>query len=180
MANRPNRQPLITAGTLLGIGLGGFVDGIVLHQLLQVHNMLTAKYPKVGVDAQTALVNPQINMFWDGLFHAFTWVMTAIGVALLWRAVGRRDVPRSTRTLVGSMAFGWGLFNLVEGVINHHLLHIHHVTETAGHLLWDLLFLASGVVLILSGWALIRAGRADQASRLGSAEPGAALDPADM
>jgi uncharacterized membrane protein len=26
------RRPLISAGTLLGIGLGGFVDGIVLHQ----------------------------------------------------------------------------------------------------------------------------------------------------
>lgn len=161
MASGSDRRPLISAGTLLGIGMGGFVDGIVFHQILQVHNMLTARYPKTGVDAQTALVNTQINMFWDGLFHAFTWGMTAAGLALLWRAVRRGDVPLSTRTFVGSMALGWGLFNLVEGVIDHHLLHLHHVTETEGHLLWDLLFLASGVVLTLGGWALIRAGRAD-------------------
>ena len=59
------------------------------------------------------------------------------------------------------MALGWGLFNLVEGVIDHHLLHIHHVTETEGHLKWDLLFLVSGVDFILIGWFMIRAGRED-------------------
>lgn len=161
MSAKPNRRPLIAAGVLLGVGLGGFVDGIVFHQLLQVHGMLTAKYPRTGVDAATALVNAEINMFWDGLFHAFTWAATAAGLALLWRAVRRPDVPLSTRTLLGALALGWGLFNLVEGVVNHHLLHLHHVTETDSHLLWDLLFLASGAGLLALGGALIRAGRAD-------------------
>ena len=32
------------------------------------------------------LANAKINMVWDGLFHALTWVMTAAGVALLWHA----------------------------------------------------------------------------------------------
>lgn len=159
MSNGPHRRPLISAGMLLGIGMGGFADGIVFHQILQVHHMLTARYPKTGVDAQTALVNLQINMFWDGLFHAFTWLMTAVGLALLWRAVQRGDVALSTRTLVGSMALGWGLFNLVEGIIDHHVLHLHHVTETDDHLLWDLLFLASGVLLMAIGATVIRAGK---------------------
>jgi uncharacterized membrane protein len=159
MADGVNQRPLISAGTLLGIGMGGFVDGIVFHQLLQVHNMLTAKYPKTGVDPATAVVNIEINMFWDGMFHALTWVTTAVGLALLWRAVQDRGVPLSTKTFVGSMFFGWGLFNLVEGVIDHHILHIHHVTETADHLIWDVAFLGSGVVFMLAGWAAIRAGR---------------------
>jgi Predicted membrane protein (DUF2243) len=30
-------------GILLGVGLGGFVDGIVLHQILQWHHMLTIR-----------------------------------------------------------------------------------------------------------------------------------------
>ena len=30
-----------SAGILLGVGLGGFFDGIVLHQLLQWHHMIT-------------------------------------------------------------------------------------------------------------------------------------------
>ena len=29
---------------LLGLGLGGFVDGIVLHQVLQWHHMLTGEH----------------------------------------------------------------------------------------------------------------------------------------
>ncbi|MFN6514127.1 MAG: DUF2243 domain-containing protein [Nostoc sp. CreGUA01] len=29
------RTPLIIAGIVLGLGLGGFIDGILLHQLLQ-------------------------------------------------------------------------------------------------------------------------------------------------
>ena len=36
----------IAAGILFGLGLGGFFDGIVLHQILQWHHMLTdAGYP---------------------------------------------------------------------------------------------------------------------------------------
>lgn len=156
-----DRRPLIAAATLLGIGLGGFVDGIVFHQILQTHQMLTGKLPP------TSVRNIEINMFWDGLFHAFTWASTMTGMALLWRAGKRPDVPWSTRTFVGGQAFGWGLFNLVEGIIDHHILHIHHVTETENHLVWDLAFLASGVVLIGVGLALIRAGRDDATARGG-------------
>ncbi len=164
MDQRPNRRPLIAAGTLLGIGLGGFADGIVFHQLLQVHNMLTARYPETGVDVATAVVNLEINMFWDGLFHTFCWAMTVLGLALLWRAVRRRDVPLSTRAFVGSVVLGSGLFNLVEGLIDHELLGIHHVVEAGNHLLWDMAFLASGVILILIGWAVIRAGQIEVAN----------------
>lgn len=143
-------RPLISAGTLLGIGLGGFIDGILFHQILQVHNMLSARFPK------TSIANIEINMFWDGLFHAFTWLMTAIGLAMLWSAVRRSDVVLSTRSLVGSLVMGWGIFNLVEGTINHLILNIHHVVEGPDHLPYDLAFLASGVVMILAGISLIR------------------------
>src|SRR4051794_35429080 len=37
---RPARLRL--PGTILGVGLGGFVDGILLHQILQWHHMLTS------------------------------------------------------------------------------------------------------------------------------------------
>ena len=155
MRDETTRRPLIAAGTALGIGMGGFVDGIVLHQLLQVHNMLSAKYPTKSVDTETLLVNLQINMFWDGLFHVLTWAMTAVGLALLWNSVRRADVALSGKTLMGSMILGWGLFNLVEGIIDHHILHIHHVTETANHLLWDVAFLGSGIAMIAAGWMMI-------------------------
>ena len=145
-----NPRCLISAGTMLGIGLGGFLDGIILHQVLQVHNMLSARKPR------DSIVNMEINMFWDGLFHAFTWMVTAIGLWMLWRAVQRRDVTLSGRRLVGAMIFGWGLFNLVEGIINHHILDIHHVVERLGVSIWDWAFLAvGGVIFIVLGWMLI-------------------------
>ena len=154
MATELTRRPLISAGTLLGVGMGGFVDGIVFHQILQVHNMLSAKRPPDTV------VNIQVNMVWDGLFHAFTWATTAFGLMLLFRAARRAEVPWSGKTLIGSMFFGWGLFNLVEGVIDHHILHVHHVVERLGGVsIWDWAFLASGVLFMAIGYGMIRAGR---------------------
>jgi len=145
-----NRRPLIASGTLLGIGLGGFVDGILFHQILQLHNMLSNWVPR------TTLANEEINMFWDGLFHAFTWIMTAAGLALLWRAVKRPDALLSGKTLIASLLLGWGLFNLIEGLIDHQLLQVHHVVQNGNHLLWDMLFLASGVLLMLVATWMIR------------------------
>jgi uncharacterized membrane protein len=120
MADSMTRRPLIAAGTLLGIGMGGFVDGILFHQLLQVQSMLSARVTR------STVAGLEVNMFWDGLFHVLSWTVTALGLALLWKAVQRPDVPLSTKTFVGAMAIGWGLFNLVEGIIDHHLMHIRH------------------------------------------------------
>ena len=156
MANDRRRGPLIAAGVLMGAGLGGFVDGITLHQILQWHNMLSAQIPPNN------LVNAKINMYWDGLFDAAVWVTTVIGLFLLWRAGQRRDVPWSGRTFLGALSIGWGLFNVVEGIIDHQLLGIHHVYEyTVNKLPWDMSFLAVGVVLLLIGWMLIRSGSGD-------------------
>jgi uncharacterized membrane protein len=38
------------AGILIGIGMGGFVDGIVLHQMAQWHNMLSNIVPPHTMD----------------------------------------------------------------------------------------------------------------------------------
>ena len=161
---RSTRRPLIAAGTTLGIGLGGFVDGILFHQILQLHSMLSAKYPTTGdLPAKTLATHLEVNMFWDGLFHALTWTMVVAGLAMLWTAVRDRRVPLSTRTLVGSILLGFGLFNFVEGIIDHHLLHLHHVVETPNHLVYDPMFLASGLMLIGVGGWLIKSDGLDEA-----------------
>jgi uncharacterized membrane protein len=56
------------------------------------------------------------------------------------------------------MLVGWGLFNLVEGVVDHHLLGIHHVRTGGNETAWDLAFLAFGALLAVTGWALARSG----------------------
>ena len=144
----------LAPGVVLGIGLGGFVDGIVLHQVLQWHHMLTsAGYPPNSVS------NLNLNTLFDGLFHAATWIATAIGLFMLHRAVRRRRAW-SGRRLLGGMAIGWGGFNLVEGIIDHHVLHIHHVVERLGVSLWDWLFLGlGGVGLIVLGLLIMNTGR---------------------
>jgi uncharacterized membrane protein len=146
-----NVRRLAVAGTVIGLGMGGFFDGILFHQILQLHSMLTGRLPK------TTIPNIEVNMFWDGLFHAATWTLTLIGLFLLWSAVKDRTTLLDTRSFLGSLLLGWGLFNLVEGVIDHLVLGLHHVVENApNHLPADLAFLASGVVLIVVGWGMIR------------------------
>jgi len=151
-------KPLRTAGILLGIGLGGFVDGILLHQVLQLHNMLSAKY------FPDTLANEQINMFWDGMFHAVTWLVTAAGLWRLWRVAQRNESPLQSNVFVGSMVLGWGLFNLVEGVIDHQILGLHNVVQRAApgpQLFWDLAFLVVGGIgfIGLGVWQIRRGQR---------------------
>jgi len=146
------RAPLIAAGICLGIGLGGFFDGIVLHQLLQWHHMLSSKYPLINRS------NTDLNMLWDGLFHAFDWVMTVVGVYLLWRAGGRDDVPWSLNTFFGSLLMGFGLFDTVEGIIDHQILGIHHVKPGPNQLTWDLGFILFGILLFVVGWMIVGRG----------------------
>lgn len=155
----------VVAGILLGLGLGGFFDGIVLHQLLQWHHLVTsAGYPPDSV------ANLEINTLADGLFHAATYVFTVAGLVVLWRRARRPHRPWSGKRFVGSVLVGFGVFNLVEGTISHQILQIHHVNETAPRdqwIWWDLGFLAWGAVMMAIGWALIAAGRRAEAVSAG-------------
>jgi uncharacterized membrane protein len=159
VAGNPGRQhlspvPLTTSSTVLGIGLGGFVDGIVLHQILQWHEMLSNKMPP------TTLVTKSVNMFWDGIFHAFCLVVVVIGVILLWKMLWRQDIDRSGNLLAGGLLVGWGLFNIVEGLIDHHLLKLHNVREITDNVgAWNWGFIGLSVIMLLLGYALINKKR---------------------
>jgi uncharacterized membrane protein len=72
---------------------------------------------------------------------------------------------------LGSAALGWGLFNVVEGLIDHYLLELHHVHPGENEAAWEMAFLVFGALLIAGGSKLIRAGRHDQAAR-GAPTPG--------
>lgn len=158
------RAPSIALpGILLGIGLGGFLDGILLHQVLQWHHMLSSSgadnigIPPYPIDTVPGL---EMNTLWDGLFHVFTWLAVLIGLAILYsRVVDARGEVWSSRVLRGWILFGWGLFNVVEGIVDHHLLGIHHVRPGENQLWWDIGFLALGVLLMIVGWGLQRSGK---------------------
>lgn len=147
------------AGILLGVGLGGFFDGIVLHQILQWHHMATS----AGFPADT-VPNLRLNVMLDGLFHVVTWSATLAGLAMLWRASQRSHAPWSGKLLAGTMLIGFGAFNVVEGVIAHHLLGLHHVNETAPPglwIYWDIGFLVWGAAMLAIGARLLRTGSAE-------------------
>jgi uncharacterized membrane protein len=150
-------------GTILGVGLGGFVDGILLHQILQWHHMLTStNTDNIGVDYYPAdtVHGLKVNTVWDGLFHTFTWLAVLVGLALLYsRVTHSRGRVWASRVLWGWILVGWGVFNLVEGVIDHHILSIHHVHSGAYQTWWDIGFLAFGALLVLGGWLLQHSGR---------------------
>ncbi|SES23122.1 Uncharacterized membrane protein [Lentzea xinjiangensis] len=131
------------AAVVLGVGIGGFIDGIVVHQLLGWHHMLSGWYPSSDM---------QLMMVGDGLFHLLCLVIVLIGVALL-----NRTAPLPERVLLGGILAGWGVFNLVEGVVDHLVLGIHHVRPGPDQLAYDLAFLGSGLLLVVSG--VLIAGR---------------------
>ena len=136
-------------GIRLGIGLGGFVDGIVLHQILQWHHMLSGE----GSFAKTTVGGLEDDTLADGLFHAGTWLAVAAGIYFLWRRTDDWRWAAGGRAFVGWLLVGWGLLNVVEGVVNHRVLGLHHVREGAGidQRAWDLGFLAFGFAPIVGG-----------------------------
>ena len=129
------------AALVLGAGIGGFVDGIVIHQLLGWHHMLSGWYPD----------DPHRNMIGDGLFHLLCLLLVLPGVALLNRAGA---VP--ARVLWGGVLTGWGVFNLVEGVVDHLVLGVHHVRTGPHELAYDLAFLVLGAALVVVGRLVAR------------------------
>jgi uncharacterized membrane protein len=142
-------RSFVTAGLLLGVGLGGFIDGIVAHQLLEWHHLLSGWYPLVTEH------NIRVNMVGDGFFHLGCLVVTIAGVAMLNRSAGT-EVRHRGRRLTGLLLAGWGAFNLVEGLIDHQLLGAHHVRSGPHELAYDLGFLASGAVLLGVGLLISR------------------------
>ena len=144
-----NQKLLITAGILLGLGQAGFFDGIFFHQLLQWHHMFT------NVESRNTVAGLELNTLGDGIFHVVDWLLTLAGIIVLWNAVKKDDVVLSNSSLIGSFCIGAGLFNVVEGILSHHVFQIHHVKPGIHQLAWDLSFIGAGIVSIVAGWLIL-------------------------
>ena len=143
-------------GFLMGIGLGGFVDGIVLHQILQWHHMLTGER---GGESPDTVAGLEANTLADGFFHVATWVLVAVATYMTVRLWQRGELAPPWRVHGGMLLAGWGAFNIVEGLVDHQILGLHHVRDDLGAPLgWDLGFLAFGFALVVAGVALARSG----------------------
>jgi uncharacterized membrane protein len=105
----------------------------------------------------TTVKGLETNTLADGFFHLATWVFVVVGMLTMLRAWQRRELALPWRGQLGMLLVGWGVFNLVEGVIDHQILGVHHVRDDLGAPLgWDLGFLALGALLVLGGLALAK------------------------
>ena len=147
--SRLNRQPLIVAGILLGLGQAGFFDGIVFHQLLQWHHMFT------NVESSNTVSGLELNTLGDGLFHLVDWLFTLSGLVVLWLTIKRNDVDLSTSVFIGAFCIGAGMFNITEGILSHHVLQIHHVKPGAHQFAWDLSFIGAGILSAIIGGIIL-------------------------
>lgn len=101
-----------TAGYLLGISLGGFFDGILLHQVLQWHHLLSL------VDSP-GVRDLRVQILADGLFHVLMYLIAVVGLVCLWRS--RQDFAQAHagRWLAGAVLLGFGVWNIIDVGLFH-------------------------------------------------------------
>ncbi len=129
-------------GVLVGIGIAGTLDEVVLHQLLAWHHFYDRSTLTVG-------------LFSDGLFHLFSTAVLVVGIIQLVER--RRATPDPPRLALAGILLGAGGFNLYDGTIQHKLLRLHQVREgVLNNLPYDLAFLAIAAVVALAGVLLLR------------------------
>ncbi|MFC5462363.1 DUF2243 domain-containing protein [Massilia niabensis] len=145
----PHLRTLGWAGFLLGVAMGGFFDGILLHQVLQWHHLLSLVPGEPWRDIK-------VQILADGLFHMLMYLIAVIGLWKLWKA---REVAASgDRVLLASSALGFGVFNIVDAAVFHWILRFHRIRlDTDNPLFWDLLwFVVFGLAFVALAWWLQR------------------------
>ena len=143
------RSPTVLPLVVTGFGLGAFLDGIVLHQVLQWHHLVVELRPVED------LADLRVNTLWDGLFHLAAWSVVLAG--LLWTARSRARLrPVPWRRLLGALLVGWGAFNITDQVVFHLLLEAHHIRMVEDYQLYDWGYTAIGAVLVALGVRLSR------------------------
>ncbi len=137
---------------LTGFGLGAFLDGIVLHQVLQWHHLVVDLRPAADLEGL------EWNTLWDGVFHLVSWVVVVAG--LVWTVRDRAALrPVPWRSLTGALLVGWGAFNITDQVVFHLLLEAHHIRMVEDYQVYDWSYTAIGALLVAGGLALAKGGR---------------------
>jgi uncharacterized membrane protein len=152
------RAPL-TGAFILGFAFSTFFDGILLHQVLQWHHLLSLARGELFRDMR-------VQMLADGLFHVMSYFLAIGGLVLLWRH--RRSEP-SDRTILACAVLGFAAWQFVDVILVHWAIGLHRVrVDVPSPLRWDIGWLtAFGLLPLIVGlWLLRKAPRSgDRTSR---------------
>ncbi len=164
MSKSSARRTVITAATVLGVGLSGFFDGILLHQVLQWHHLLSLVPGESFRSIESQILA-------DGLFHVLMYLVTAAGLYLLWRA--RRHLADGVgwRTVSGGALLGFGIWNVIDVAFFHWILGIHRIrVDVPDPMTYDIGWLVIlGLLPLLAAWLLLRGERPGSEGAAGSA-----------
>jgi uncharacterized membrane protein len=147
-----NAVPLVPRGLdaaalLLGIALGGFFDGILLHQILQWHHLLS------GLQGG-AFEDIRVQLLADGIFHVLMYLLAIWGLVLIWHTRQELGRPQSGYRILANSFVGFGAWHIIDGVVSHWVLGIHRIRMDADNpLFWDVLWFAVfGIAFVAIGW----------------------------
>jgi uncharacterized membrane protein len=137
-------------GVILGVGVIGTLDQVVLHEWLQWHNL----YDHTTEFWRTAI---------DGVFHFVTAGLLFVGALRLWGERQHPRLPGQGRWLASGILLGMGAFNLYDGTIQHKVLQLHPVREGVENSVpYDVAFIGLAVALLIGGLLLARRSGAAQ------------------
>jgi len=146
----PDRPRSLLSGVLVGVGIAGFVDETVFHQLLHWHHFYDRSTPEAGLVS-------------DGLFHTFSWVAVVAGL-FLFADLRRRDSWVRPRWL-GGLLVGLGGFQLYDGTVQHKLLQLHQIRYGVDITPYDIVWNVVALALVVAGVAVLARSRTPSAQR---------------
>jgi uncharacterized membrane protein len=149
LSNPANSRAFRAGAFLVGFGLGGFFDGILLHQILQWHHLLSAIETGMFGDLRGQVVA-------DGVFHALMYLVTAVGLWLLVKGRGAFAHADANRRLVAFLLIGFGVWHVVDAILSHWITGIHRIRMGVDNpLTYDLVWLAvTGLIPLAIGLAM--------------------------
>ena len=157
LARQDAGRALLWPGVLVGVGVAGSLDQILLHQLLRWHHFYDRGSQAAGLIA-------------DGIFHLSSIVVLVAGLVPLVRRWRAGPAPR--RWAVAGVLLGAGGFNLYDGLVQHKLLGLHQVRAGApDNLPYDVVFIGLAAAVVLAGLLVLRAGGQASASGASASAP---------
>jgi uncharacterized membrane protein len=142
-----DRRRSLISGALCGVGVAGFVDETVFHQLLHWHHFYDRSTPTWGLIS-------------DGMFHAASW-LSIVGGLFLFADLRRRSSFAAV-WLWSGFFLGLGGFQLYDGTFQHKWWRFHQIRYHVNLLPYDLIWNATAAVTLLVGVALLARARRER------------------